>query len=77
MKNYDFGIYDTYYQRRVLWTTDGTPDYLSDDNDVVEDRYAFVNIPTLLQVSQYTMDEILWDYLLIRVHDPEDTGLID
>ena len=48
MKNYNFGYYDTYYQRRVLWTTEGIPDYLMSESSVNLDGYAFVNFPTLL-----------------------------
>ena len=42
-----------------------------------EQGSAFVSLPTLTQVAQFSMDDILYDHLFIRVNDPSDTGLID
>ena len=46
MKNLNFGEYDTYYLRRILWSLERQPDYVRS-----QDKIGWVSIPTLLQIS--------------------------
>ena len=71
VKNLNFGIHDTYYQRRVLWSTDHVGHY--DTHDFV----AWCSMPIMLQMAQLDMDSAPMNFLLVRVHDPEDTDVID
>ena len=67
MKNLNFGEYDTYYLQRILWSLEHAPDYLRS-----HDKVGWVSIPTLLQISQKSMEDIKYSHLLIRVKDPTD-----
>ena len=48
------------------------PDYAEGEFD-----FMFLNIPMFLYMTEISMDEVAWRYLLIRVKDPEDHALID
>ena len=63
---------NSYYQERVIWTTDLKPDWSEGGTD-----YMVVNIPTFLQMTELDMDEVPWRFLLINVKDPDDHDLID
>ena len=67
-----YGEQNTYYQERVIWTLKEQPDYAEGDFD-----FMFLNIPMFLYMTEMSMDEVAWRYLLIRVKDPEDHALID
>ena len=71
VKNSDFGYHDTYYQKRILWTTERTGHY--DTHDYI----AWCSLPTVLQIAQLDMDSAPMNFILVRVHDPEDTDTID
>ena len=43
MKNVNFGEFDSFYLRRILWSLERQPDYLRS-----QDKTAWVSIPTLL-----------------------------
>ena len=36
-----------------------------------------INIPMLCYMAEVDMDEIVWDYLLIRLKNPADHALVD
>jgi len=75
MQNKDFGgSQNTYYQRRVLWELERTPDW---HPGKTLDRFGYISIPQLLQMSQRSLDEIYYSRLLIRLHDEDNIALID
>ena len=70
-KNLNFGYHDAYYQKRVLWSTDQVGNY---------DTHPYIgwcNIPVVLQMAQLDMDAAPMQFILVRLHDPEDTDTID
>ena len=71
MKIYNYGKYDVYNQKRVLWSIDRKPSW--DDSN----RQGFISFPTLAQISQTTMQEMTYSWLFIRLYDNLDTDVID
>lgn len=71
MKIYNYGKYDVYNQKRVLWSIDRKPSW--DDSN----RQGFISFPTLAQISQTTMEEMTYSWLFIRLYDNSDTDVID
>ena len=71
VKDSNFGYHDTYYQKRILWTIESSGKY--DTHDYI----AWCNLPTVLQIAQLDMDSAPMNFILVRVHDPEDTDTID
>ena len=57
-----------------MWTSANTPSYFNIDG--VGD-YLMMNIPQLSYIAEDDMDEIVYQYLWVRMSDPDDHDLID
>ena len=62
----------TNYKLRPLFTTKIDPDFIGNLAP-----YALLQIPLFLQIINGNMDELMYNYLLISVNDPDDHKLID
>ena len=72
LENIGYGKHSTKYRMRVMWTSKTTPAFGGD-----EERSLICNIPTYLRMSQFTLDEMPWKTVYIRVHDSSDFKLIE
>ena len=48
MKNTGYGRYNTYYQKRVLWTLKRAPDF---QDAMPQDINAYISLPMITQLS--------------------------
>ena len=72
MENIGFGKKNAFYLKRAIWSTENKMDYVDGKKD-----YMLINIPSFLYLTNIVMDEIIWEYLLIRMKDPDDHATID
>ena len=68
----DFGPHNAYWQQRAMYTFKRVPDWAKG-----YDCLSQISIPLFLQYSDWAMDEILYDYLFIRLKDSTNTAAID
>lgn len=71
MQNKYFGVQNTFYQKRVLWTLQRSPPFEQTKH------FGYVSVPILAQMAQISVDDILYDGLYISLHDSSDHSLID
>ena len=75
MINSGFGSQTVYYQKRILWAANKSPDIFGDSTDSMAP--SFISIPQAVQMAQKSIDDFTYYKLLIRVHDSYDTDTID